>query len=207
MSEVQELTRLIVVRHGETEWNAERRFMGWLDRPLTPRGQEQAARVAERLAATGFDAMVSSDLGRAMTTAQAIAARAGQEVLPCPALRERGLGVMQGHTLEEIQQRHPEVFAGYRGDPDYVVPDGESFRGFHGRVVGGFESLVEEHRGKRIVAVAHGGTLDSLFRHVVGQPLGEPRRVRLLNASVNIAEVVQDQWILHTWGDVGHLTP
>src|SRR3954470_7385192 len=105
--------RIIAVRHGETEWTAAGREIGQLDSALTPKGVEQAERLAVRLSRLKIDAVYSSDLGRAMATAAAIAARRGMQVIPDPALRERHMGIFQGLTTAEIDARHPDERLAY----------------------------------------------------------------------------------------------
>lgn len=199
-------TELILIRHGETLWNREGRWQGHLDSDLTPEGARQADALGQRLSRTPFAALYSSDLGRAWRTAERIAARTGHNAVAEPGLRERGLGVFQGLTLEGIREQHPREFGRFRSrDPDHLIPEGESLRAKHERAVGCVERLVALHAGSRIVAVTHGGVLDSLFRHALGLALDVPRRWVLYNASVNTFLHEDGTWQLGTWGDVSHL--
>ena len=199
-------TELVVVRHGETEWNLVGRQQGHLDSPLTSLGRRQAAAIASRLAGEQFDALYSSDLGRAMHTAEYITQTTGLSLMPEPGLRERNLGVMQGLTYAEVEQQYPEVFGLFRsGDPDYVLPGGESSRQRYERHVRTVSGIVTRHIGGRVLLVAHGGVLASLFRHALHIDLGQPRRFKLYNASFNTFCVRDGQWRLGTWGDIAHL--
>jgi probable phosphoglycerate mutase len=103
----EEVTRVVAVRHGETEWNAEMRMQGQLDTGLSARGRWQAGRVAEALAGEGIEAIFASDLVRAHHTAKAIAAVVGLPIATDAALRERSFGIFQGHTYAEIDARWP----------------------------------------------------------------------------------------------------
>lgn len=197
---------LIIVRHGETVWNALGRQQGHLDSPLSPLGIRQAEAIAERLSTERFDALYTSDLGRAHATAQRIAARTGREVIVDKGLRERNLGIFQALTMEEVAARYPEEYARFKsGDPDYRIPRGESARERHERIVAAVGKIVSRHAGGRIVIVAHGGVLQSLFRHAVGLPLSAPRTFKLFNASLNTFFVENGSWKLGAWGDTNHL--
>src|SRR5258706_9533312 len=114
--------RLIVVRHGETEWNAEGREIGQLDSALTPRGMEQARRLAQRLAPAKIAAVYSSDLGRAVKTAEIVAAACHTEIRLSPDLRERHMGIFQGVTIQEIRQQFPAERKQYDAKHDYAIP-------------------------------------------------------------------------------------
>jgi 2,3-bisphosphoglycerate-dependent phosphoglycerate mutase len=199
-------TELVVVRHGETEWNLAGRQQGHMDSPLTELGQRQAAALAERLAGEHFDVLYSSDLGRAMRTAECIARTTGLAVVPESGLRERNLGIMQGLTYAEVEQQYPEVFGLFRsGDPDYVLPSGESSRERYERHVRTAVEIAARHVGGRVLLVAHGGVLASLFRFTLAIDLEQPRRFKLYNASLNSFCVRGKDWRLGTWGDISHL--
>ncbi len=204
-----EHTRVIVVRHGETAWNTEKRWQGHLDSPLTPKGVSQAQALARRLARENFSALYCSDLGRACQTAQIISAVTGHRVSPDARLRERNLGIFQGLTTEEIRTTaDPDLYERYRTrDPDHVLPGGESIRQQIERNIACFEELAKKHLGESIVVVTHGGVLSGFFRHVLSLPLNAPRRFEFRNSSLNVFIYRGDYWILQTWGDVNHLVP
>ena len=199
-------TELIVIRHGETEWNRAGKQQGQLDTNLSELGRAQAQALADALAGEHFDALYGSDLGRAMQTARAIAPRVNLEIAPDPRLRERHLGIMQGMTLAEFRREHPRGYACFCGDdPDYGLPDGESIRQRHDRSVACAEELAARHTGRRLLIVTHGGVLDSFLRRAVGLDLAAPRRFSLYNASVNTFNITDGQWRLGRWGDTHHL--
>jgi len=176
--------RFIVVRHGETRWNVEERIQGQGDSPLTARGIAQAEAIGARLARERFDALVASDLGRAMDTARRIGARCGLEVRPDARLRERSFGEGEGLDYTEIDRTWPEVFSRERAttNPDLVIPGGESRRQFHDRIRAAFEALAREHAGKRVAVITHGGVLATLYRIVHGIPVAHAHRVTITNA-------------------------
>jgi 2,3-bisphosphoglycerate-dependent phosphoglycerate mutase len=199
-------TELILLRHGETEWNSVGRLQGHLDSALSPEGLRQADLLAARLSAMSFHALYSSDLGRALETARRIATRTGHSILQDSRLRERGLGMLEGLTRDEASQRHPEVFAEYTaGGPDFVVPGGESTSQRLRHALECLEELGARHAGERIVVVTHGGVLSSLFRHCLGIPSGTPRAFSVLNACWNQFDYHEGKFRLVTWGDINHL--
>src|SRR4030095_2805652 len=119
--------QVIIVRHGQTEWNIKGIRQGNLDSRLTEKGMAQAKALAQRLARESFTALYSSDLGRAVQTAEEVASVTGHEIITDPRLRERHLGIFQGLSGEEIKQKHPEEYKLHRSlGPDYVIPGGES---------------------------------------------------------------------------------
>lgn len=199
-------TRLVVVRHGETHWNVASRIQGHADSPLTAAGEAQAAAIAARLATERFDRLVSSDLGRALATARAIAGRTGHAVVADARLRERNYGVAEGLTYGEIGVHYPEVFSRVRDtDPDYVVPGGESRRQLFERVRDAFESLAREHDGLRVAVVCHGGVLAALYRHVRAIPVSAPQAIPIPNASYNALAFESGAWTVEAWADTAHL--
>jgi 2,3-bisphosphoglycerate-dependent phosphoglycerate mutase len=199
-------TELILLRHGETEWNAQGRLQGHLDSRLSPEGLRQADALAARLATVPIQALYSSDLGRAVETARRIAARTGHTVVPDARLRERSLGILEGLTWAEARQRHAAAVAAYEaGAPDDVIPGGESLSQRLRHTLGCLEELAVHHRGGRVAVVSHGGVLALLFRHCLGIPFQTPRAFSVLNACWNQFDVHEGRLRLVTWGDVSHL--
>ena len=131
------MTRILLVRHGETEWNAAGRVQGWTDSPLSDRGRAQAARLAARLAAFPLAAVYASDLSRARDTARALAAPHGLPVLDDPGLRERCYGDWEGLTLSELEARYPDAWDRYHRQRalDVLIPGGETWEEVAARVV------------------------------------------------------------------------
>lgn len=201
-----DVAEIILVRHGETAWNREGRMQGHTDIPLSKVGIAQAEELAARLAEEMFDALYSSDLARALGTAERVARRTGHRIAVDPRLRERNLGVLQAFTREESARVHPKVFERYqRGEADYVIPGGESARQFFDRVMGALNGIAEGLAGRRAVVVCHGGVLDALYRIAAGEGPEGPRKTTLLNASINTFHYRDRRWRLHLWGDISHL--
>jgi probable phosphoglycerate mutase len=199
-------TRVIIVRHGQTQWNIRQVRQGHLDSPLTEKGVAQAKALGERLAQEKFSALYSSDLGRAVQTAQTIAAATGYEIVTDARLRERNLGIFQGLTGEEIKEKFPLEHGRHRTlDPEYVIPCGESVKQQVERNIICLSEIAERHFGDTIVIVTHGGVLSGLFRHTFSIPFSAPRRFEFMNASLNVFNYADGSWFLQTWGDVSHL--
>ena len=201
-------TQVLIVRHGQTEWNIAGIRQGHFDSRLTEKGMAQAKALAQRLARERFTALYSSDLGRAVQTAMAIADVTGHSPVTDARLRERHLGIFQGLTADEIMARYPEERRQFRTlGPDFVIPGGESMRQQVERNVEYLNQLALKHRGEQIVVVTHGGVVSGFFRHTLAIPLDAPRRFEFVNAGLNVFVYEQDYWMLLTWGDVSHLAP
>ena len=199
-------TRVILVRHGETLWNLEERYQGQLDSPLTETGIAQSKALAARLAREHFGALYTSDLGRAMHTAEIIAKQTGHSIATDARLREQHLGVFQGMSKKELQQKFAQEYALFKAaGPEYVVPDGESADQACGRMLAGLRDLASRQVGDSIVVVAHGGVLTALLRDTLRIPPGAPRRFARANASWNVFTWKDQKWFLETWGDLSHL--
>lgn len=197
--------RICLIRHGETDWNAEQRLQGWTDIPLNATGEAQAQAVARELADTAFDAIYSSPLQRALRTAEAVAA--GRPITQEPRLRERHLGDLQGLTRGEIAARFPAVQAELNArSPGYQPPGGESLEDFAARVHGVLKSLRQRHHGgQQLLLVAHGGVLDIAYRMASDQDLHSPRLHALPNAAINWLRATPGGWQVEAWGLDGHL--
>jgi probable phosphoglycerate mutase len=201
-------TTLLLIRHGETAWNAEHRIQGHLDIPLSPSGFRQAQRLAERLAGEAIAAVYSSELARAWFTALPLAERLGLEVAAEPRLRERSFGIFEGLTLDEVAHQHPQEFAHWRGrDPDWLLEGGESGRPLIDRVLAALQDIVARHHGSTIAVVSHGGVLDVVYRSARALPWRAPREHQMLNASINrlSASAPPLELSILDWGDVAHL--
>ena len=200
------MTRLCIVRHGETAWNAEHRVQGQLDAPLSEVGRAQALAVARALAGERFAAVYSSDLSHARDTAQPAARALGLEVRLDARLRERHYGVFERLTYAECEARYPEDYARFLArDPEFDFRTGESLRLFYQRAVGCVEEIAARYPGESILVVTHGGVLDKLYRRVTGLPLSAPRDFRIPNAALNRLAAGPSGWRIVAWADESHL--
>lgn len=197
---------LIAVRHGETEWNLQGREMGQLDSPLTAKGLQQAEALGHRLSRTNIDGLYSSDLGRAVQTAEVIAAMCHKAVQLEIGLRERHMGVFEGLTFEEIGEKYPEDRDAYieKGYVD-LIPGGESAQQRLDRSVAVLTAIAERHSNQTVVVVTHSGFLMGFLEFVLRIPFGSAKRCKRQHASFNSFEYVGSRWSLVTWNDVSHL--
>jgi probable phosphoglycerate mutase len=205
-------TTILLIRHGETAWNAERRLQGHLDIALNPEGERQAALVASALADEKIDTIISSDLLRARQTAAAVARVQALPVQIDRGLRERCYGGFEGLLYAEIAQRFPQEFAAWQArDVDAMLPAGgnrgETFREFHTRATGAMLRWAGAHPGKTLALVAHGGVLECAYRAANDLPLASPRDFKVHNASINRFTVEGGVLKLASWGETDHLRP
>ncbi|MEX8517417.1 MAG: histidine phosphatase family protein [Leptothrix sp. (in: b-proteobacteria)] len=200
-------TDLLLIRHGETDWNRQHRFQGQLDVPLNALGQTQAARLAERLMDEPIDALVCSDLARAQATAAPLVQQRGLTLRSDSGWREQSFGVLEGLTVPTIRTEHPELWAQWiRHAADYALPGGESPRQFHTRVLAALQAVAEAHAGQRVMVVTHGGVLDMLWRTVHGLSLDGPRACAIPNAGLNrLRWHAGGALELLVWADDAHL--
>jgi probable phosphoglycerate mutase len=199
---------LILVRHGETVWNAQDRFQGQQDSPLTATGQAHAQAVAAHLAAYAPHAIYASDLGRTLATAQPLADAIGLPILPEPALRERNLGVLEGLTRAEAEAQIPDVVTRYFGrEVDYEVPNGESLRHLHNRALAALEVIAQRHAGQRVAVISHGALLSTVLRHMLGIPQTRIAPFTIRNGSLTWVRYngQPDSWLVLSLGEVAHL--
>lgn len=162
-------THVVIIRHGQSQGNAEGRFGGHTDTPLSPRGRKQAQATARALASEKFSAIYSSDLPRAIETASPLAKLVGIPLETTDALRERSVGVMEGLTFEEAAEQHPEQYqALLHRDFEHVLAGGESYRQTLDRASRQLDEAIEQHKGGRIALFAHTGTICILILHLMG---------------------------------------
>ncbi|PPD46468.1 MAG: phosphoglycerate mutase [Methylocystis sp.] len=193
-------TLMCLARHGETNWNIERRFQGQFDIGLNARGRAQAEALARELAGAHFDRVYSSDLRRALTTAAPIAGARGLEVRATQRLREKDDGAWQGHTHAEVQVKYAEVYPHYlTRKADFAAPEGESLEQFAGRVRAVLTDIARESAGLTILVVAHAGVLDIAWRMATGKALSEKREHPVLNATPNWVAFEDGRWSLVDW--------
>lgn len=198
--------RLLVIRHGETDWNVGNRIQGQLDIGLNATGRWQARRLAQALGEETLDAVYASDLQRAWHTAQALGEVGHPAPQAEPGLRERHFGVFQGLAWDEIAARHPEAHQRWKArDPDFGPEGGETLSDFFARVGTVAGRLARRHPGQTIALVAHGGVLDCLYRCAARVALDAPRTWTLPNTGVGRLLHSPEGFILLGWADTRHL--
>ncbi|MET3132322.1 putative phosphoglycerate mutase [Oxalobacteraceae bacterium GrIS 1.11] len=204
-------TTILLIRHGETAWNAERRLQGHIDIALNGAGLRQAEALGRALAGDALAAIIASDLQRARQTAQALAGHHRVPVQTDSGLRERCYGAFEGMCYADIAQRYPLEYAQWQArDIDAVMPAGtrvaESFRQFHQRSIAAIARWAGAYTGQSIAIVAHGGVLECAYRAACGMALDVPRDFPVNNASVNRFVFSDGKLSLKDWGDIAHLS-
>ena len=186
------MTKLLLIRHGETEWNAERRVQGHTNSPLSARGRRQAQAVAARLISVPISAIYSSDLTRALDTATPIAGPHQLPILPMVGLREKCYGIWEGLTETEIEAVSPDGWRRYHRDRqlDYPIPGGETWEDVQTRILAVLTYVLSEHpkENDTIALVGHGASLRPIVLEALGAPLPSLLRLRLDNAALNVLE-------------------
>ncbi|ELY4775119.1 2,3-diphosphoglycerate-dependent phosphoglycerate mutase GpmB [Cronobacter turicensis] len=205
------MLQVYLVRHGETQWNAERRIQGQSDSPLTEKGERQAMQVAQRAKALGITHIITSDLGRTQRTAEIIAQGCGCDVILDPRLRELDMGILERRHLDTLSEEEE----GWRrqlvnGTPDGRIPQGESMQEVSERMHGALNACLVLPPGSRPLLVSHGMALGCLVSTILGLPAYAERRLRLRNCSISRVDYQQSPWLASGWvvetaGDVSHL--
>ena len=200
------MTELLVIRHGETDWNRQHRFQGQIDVPLNDMGLAQAERLSQRLVDEPVDVLISSDLQRARSTADAVAQVRGLQPVVEPLWREQGFGVLEGLDVPTIRSRHADLWSSWtRHDADYALPGGESNATFHARVMRALQAVLAAHAGRRVVVITHGGVLDMLWRTANALPLHGARVCDIPNTGINRLRWHDGQLQVVQWADAEHL--
>jgi broad specificity phosphatase PhoE len=204
------VTHVALIRHGQSQGNAEGRFGGHTSTPLSSRGQKQARATAQVLAAETLGAIYCSDLPRAVETAKPLAELTGLEIEATEAFRERSVGVMEGLTFEEAAEQHPEQYAALlRRDFDHVMQGGESYRQLLDRAGRKLDEAIEQHKGGRIAVFSHAGTICILSLHLMGAldaPELKPVWIATSNGGINRFELRDDGFVrVVTINDTRHL--
>jgi broad specificity phosphatase PhoE len=199
-------TRIYLVRHGETDWNASGRIQGHSDTPLNAIGREQAQQTARRLAREPVQALYSSDLARACETAAVIGQAVGRTVVISPRLRERQYGAWEGLTSAEIETRYPAQFAVWRARAaDFAPPQGETRSQLLGRALAELRTIARRHVGEGVVVVTHGGFCYVVINHILGGIDGDRRELTFGNGSIHTLEVSGDRWSVISLNETAHL--
>lgn len=203
------MTRLLLIRHGETDWNREGRFQGSIDTPLNEAGRAQARAVGGRLQAETIDAVFSSPLARTYDTAREIARPHCLPILTDPNLREISWGKFEGMTRDEISARYPawqQIFAS--GSRRYTAPDGETRESLAARVRDAIESIVRMYPDATVAVVTHGGTLSAVMKQVMGLPPHASVHIKFKNCSISELKLNDGhEPVVMRVNDTAHLLP
>ena len=196
---MSEVTRVLLIRHGQSQGNAEGRFGGHTATPLSPRGRRQAELTAQALQNENLTAIYSSDLPRALETARPLVRLTDLDVEETDAFRERSVGVMEGLTFEEAAAQQPEQYAALlRRDFEHVLRGGESYRQLLDRASRHLDRAIEQHRGGRIAVFSHTGTICILALHLMGAldaPTLRPVWIATSNCGITRFELREDGFV------------
>lgn len=205
------MTTFYLIRHGQTEWNRERRIQGHLDVKLSDLGREQARRTGQALRGEGIEFLYASDLSRALETATIIAEQLGIPVTGTLCdLREINFGRWEGMSIEEIATAEPEAYARWREDTvNQPVPGGESFRMMAERVLRCMADLGEKHPRNKVAVVTHGGPVVYTLGTIMELNLEERLQLKIANCSISIVqyEPRTGEWKVLQVNDTSHLDP
>jgi len=197
---------LILVRHGQTDWNVNGRYMGWMDEALNEEGLRQAERVAQRLERWPISAVVSSPLKRAVRTAEIVARPHSVAVQTIEGLGEMRLGGWEGMFAGDIAAKYSELWQTWRTNPgDFQMPGGESLGEVRGRAVRAFGRIMDSSEGGMTVAVTHDAVVRVLVAHCLGVVEDIYRRLEVGNASITVIERDGVKIRLRVLNDTGHL--
>src|SRR5688572_19633786 len=192
-------THVLLIRHGQSRGNAEGRFGGHTDTPLSARGRRQAEALAKALVGEKFTAIYSSDLKRAVQTAEPLARVTRAKLITSDAFRERSVGVMEGLTFEEAAAQHPEQYAALlHRDFEHVLLGGESYRQMLDRASKKLDEIIEKHKGGRIAIFTHTGTICILALHIMGaldSPELKPVWIHSSNCGISRFDLRDDGYV------------
>jgi alpha-ribazole phosphatase len=200
------MTKVILIRHGETLWNVEMKYQGHCDVALTEKGIKQAELAADSLAKESISAVYASDLCRAFVTAESIANKHDLQVATIPELREINFGQWEGLAYDKINNQWSDIMAKLFTHPDEIqIPDGETFREVKERATIALSTLIKKHPNETIVVVSHGGTIRTILCSVLNIPLNHLWNIKQDNTAINILEYYDDQALVSLVNGTYHL--
>lgn len=200
------MTRFILIRHGQTGWNKQERFRGWVDIDLDETGRRQAQAAARRVSPWGVSAIYSSPLKRALATAQALADIAGLGVNAIDGITDMHFGVWQGMSITEVKDSYPDQFDQWCNRPDALeIPDGETLEDVRIRSVAAIEELATSHEGQTIAVFTHRVVCKVLLCHVLGLGNSHFWQIEQDTTAINVFELEQGKPTVHLINDTCHL--
>lgn len=192
-------TMLYLVRHGETEWNRKGVLQGQLNSNLTPEGIARTESFRSEITALEPDVVYSSHQERAVMTAEILTSELGREINFDPDLSEMNFGVFQGCSWDYIESEMKDLYDEYRkDDPDFAIPEGESHNQFHERVTGALQRIADNHPGKKILIVSHGGSINKMLCYAEGMAPSGNRYFHTKNLALNVLRYKEGKFKLET---------
>ncbi|SET32591.1 alpha-ribazole phosphatase [Natronincola peptidivorans] len=200
------MTKLYLIRHGETEENRNSRFCGWKNVSLNQKGRLQAEKLGQLLKNTTIDIIYTSGLKRTKETAEYIKINHEVPIYATEDLKELNFGKVEGLTLQEIKIHYPEVFRGL--EKDYIklrFPEGESLEEMHGRVTNAVDRIIQNNLGNNIVLVAHSGVIRSIIAHLITGDIKHHWNFKIDHCSITVLEIHENFAVLTKLNDSCHL--
>lgn len=199
-------TEIYLVRHGQTEWNLEKRYQGAGDSPLTALGIKQAKALCKHIKDIHFDTIYCSPRGRAQETAKIIKGSRSIEIITVDDFQEINVGRYEGKLYEEMKNENPELYHGFWESPDQFLPEnGESFADVGNRTYPALLKIVEKHPGERILVVSHAVAIKSILNKITGLPLNRFWENKLFQTSLSIVEFDKEEFSILKYGSTEHL--
>jgi len=196
--------KIILIRHGVTDWNLVKRYQGHTDIPLNESGQKQARDTAKLLTNIPIDIIYTSDLSRAYQTAEIIAEGKNIPIHKLKTLRETHFGQWEGLTIEEIRERFPEDVERLKKDPIHGIrPGGESRMMMFERVKKTLREIIHKHPHQTVAIISHQGALAAAVCAITGEEYSEGRKkYRLENTSYHVLEMENGKWLIRHFGKI-----
>ncbi|MDI6688960.1 MAG: histidine phosphatase family protein [Actinomycetota bacterium] len=198
------MLRLFLIRHGETQWNVESKYLGSTDLGLTERGKHQTLALARRLRGESLNSIYSSSSKRALTTAQAIADIHGLEIKVLPQMNEINYGEWEGLTYDEINRDYPQFMERWAAGEEGLPPGGESLPSFKSRVSEGLQLVIENMKGK-VVMVTHAGPIRVVICEILGLDFSNFWKIKQDSAALNVIDFYDGKGIISLLNDTCHL--
>ncbi|MFW6065101.1 MAG: histidine phosphatase family protein [Candidatus Natronoplasma sp.] len=201
------MTKIYIVRHGETEWNRDGKLQGWKDAPLTEKGKKQAEALCERLKEVEFDAVYCSPLGRTLKTAEIVLDGKDVLLIEDERIKEINMGKWEGTKGEEIKQEFPDLYSDFWERPNLYIPiSGESFHDLKERVIPFIEEILEKHEDENILVVSHGCASKVMMSYFEGRSLKDIwEQPKLEEACLNLVKIEDGEPEIILFGDTSFL--
>lgn len=206
LKEEEIMTKIYIVRHGQTEWNIQGKIQGHANAPLTEKGLGQGELVANRLKDEVIDVIYASDLDRARITAEKISKSTGAKLIITEELREMSFGIWEGMLFTEVKEKYPEDFLKWLSKPeDLKIENGETLFTLENRMERVINDIMSKHEGENICIVSHGTALKTLILHLLKMPLTNYKNLAMDNVSISIVEKRDYNNVLKIYNDTNHL--
>lgn len=200
------MTKIFLIRHGETEWNKTGRLQGNSDTHLSPEGIRQAQLLAAHVPFHHINAVYASDLQRAVDTAKILAAKFNLPVTTTPGLRETNFGDWEGRIISELLEESPDAFGNFFIKPDKVKPpDGETFLECQARVMNALDEIVADHDGQRIIVVCHGAAIRLIICAALDIAIRKMWAIHQFNTALNVLTFENGLFSVEVMNNTAHL--